>query len=213
MCYYHFMDGENLNLGAMEFFILALVGKAGLKSLYELRKQAGLEPGGIRSAMDALEERELISRSGPGKRRRRELALTDTGNLLLEENWQHCLREYPEGDAVLRAAFVAWVMAGPLATAVYMNDVGQSRRERAQQMNQEAELMKNSKMEPLSGYAWMRISNEAHRQSAESEAFLSMSGSIQEYLSKLQASQAGQQPSLRDSPATAPQNNDHAWQV
>jgi DNA-binding MarR family transcriptional regulator len=164
----------------MEFFILALIGRVGLKSLYELRQQAGLEPGGIRSAMKTLENAELISRTAPGKRRRRDLTLTSTGRAVLEGSWPGCLREYPDADAVLRAAFVAWVMGSPGAAAAYLNHVGRSRREKMQQMKYDEEHLKRSQTGPLSSYAWMRISHEVHRRGAESEAFLSMSGSIAE---------------------------------
>lgn len=164
----------------MEFFILALVGRIGLKSLYELRQNAGLEPGAIRSAMKTLESLRLVSRTVPGKRRRRELALTADGSDVLERSWQQCLRDYPDPEAVLRAAFVAWVMGSPAAAAAYLNHMGQSRRERAQQMKHEEEYLNRSKPEPLSGYAWMRASHEVHRRGAESEAFLLMSGFIEE---------------------------------
>lgn len=171
------------DVGAMEFFILALVGRVGLKSLYELRRDAGLEPGGISSAMKTLENGQLISRKDPGKRRRRDLTLTSAGSELLERFWQDCLREYPNTDAVLRAAFVAWVMAGPGAAASYLNRVSKSRREMTQLIKHEEENLKDlrrSQTGPLSGYAWMRISHEVHRRGAESEAFLSMSGFIEE---------------------------------
>jgi DNA-binding MarR family transcriptional regulator len=175
-------------LGAMEFFILALVGRVGLRSLYELRSQAGLEPGAIRSAMKTLETGELISRTDPGKRRRRDLTLTPEGSALLERFWQDCLREYSDAEAVLRAAFVAWVMASPAAAALYLNRIGRSRQEKMQQMRYEEEHSRRFQTGPLSSYAWMRISHEVHRRGAESEAFLSMSGFIEER-SKLDASQ------------------------
>jgi DNA-binding MarR family transcriptional regulator len=167
----------------MEFFILALVEKVGLKSLYELRQHAGLEPGGIRSAMKTLEDAKLISRTDPGRRRRRDLALTQDGSAVLERSWPECLRNHADADAVLRAAFVAWLMDSPVTAASYLSHVGQSRRERAQQMQQEADYLKRCETGPLSGYAWMRISHEVHRRSAESAAFLSMGGFIEERFS------------------------------
>jgi DNA-binding MarR family transcriptional regulator len=170
-------------LGAMEYFVLALIGRIGLKSLYELRQQAGLEPGGIRSAMKTLETGKLISRTDPGKRRRRELTVTSAGNAIIERSWQGCLRDYSDADAVLRAALVAWIMGSPVAAASYLNHIGESRWERAQQMKQEEEHLKRSQSGPLSSYAWMRISHEVHRRGTESEAFLSMSGFIEEHFS------------------------------
>jgi|SRR6185437_6277910 len=183
------MDEQILNLGMtmgpMEFFLLALVGKVGLKSLYDLRQQAGLEPGGIRSAMKTLEDNRLVSRSDPGKRRRRDLVVTALGRAFLDRSWQHCLRKYPDGEAVLRSAMVAWVMDGPGAAATYLVDVSHSRLQGAQQMNKDAQHLKNSQNGPLSGYVWMRISNEAHRRGAESEAFQSISRFLfEEYFDK-----------------------------
>lgn len=165
----------------MEYFILALVGKVGLRSLYELRQEAFLEPGGIRSAIKALEDEKLLSRTAPGKRRRRELTLTPAGNAFLDHSWQSSLREYGDAEAVLRAALVAWLMDGPATAAAYLKQMGQSRLERAQRMRDVQEHVKCSKRELLSSYAWMRASLEAHRRSAESEAFLSMSGFIMEH--------------------------------
>jgi DNA-binding MarR family transcriptional regulator len=176
------IDGGDL--GAMEFFILALVGRIGLKSLYELRQQASLEPGAIISAMKMLENNGLVSRADPGKRRRRDLSLTAAGSALLERSWQACLREYPDADAVLRAAVVAWVMGSPAAAAFYLRDIGRSRREKVQRVKYEEEHLKSSQTGPLSSYGWMRISHEVHRRSAESDAFLSMSGFIEEHFSK-----------------------------
>ncbi len=181
------MDQENLpreeGLGAMEFFLLALVGKTGLRSVYELRQHASLEPGAMRSAMERLEAAQLISRTEPGKRRRRELALTAEGSFLLEHRWPNCLREYPDADAILRAAFVGWAMAGADAAAMYLRAMASARQQGAGEMSRTATYLKPSKAEALPSYLWMRASQEAHRRSSEGEAFLSMSRSIEESLS------------------------------
>ena len=71
----------------MEFFILALIARMGLTSLYDIRESAGLQPGGIRFSLDQLEKRGWITRSEPGRRRRRDLALTADGRELLERSW------------------------------------------------------------------------------------------------------------------------------
>ncbi len=167
-------------LGVMELFIMTLVGKLGLKSLYELRQQAGLEPGGIRSAMRTLEKEKLISRTDPGKRHRRDLALTTAGSAFLEQFWRQCDRDYPDAEAVLRAAFVAWVMDCPAHAVAYLEKIGQSRRERTQLMQHEQESLKRSQTGPVSSYAWMRLETEAHRRRAESDAFVSISLSLKE---------------------------------
>ena len=171
-------DGPGL--GPMEFFLLALIGRRKLTSLYSLRTQAALEAGAIRPALTRLERNEMITREDPGRRRRRALALTERGKSLLENSWPNCLREEIDAEAVLRAGMVAWLMDGPAAAADYLRRIAGVRGQKAQKMMNEAVHLERSQTEPLSSYAWMRASYEAHRRRAESEAFLSMSRSIEE---------------------------------
>ncbi len=175
----------------MEFFILALIGMMKLTSLYAFREQAALEPGAIRSALDHLQRNELITRADPGRRRRRDLALTGAGRSVLENSWPNCLREDIDAEAVLRAAMVAWFMDRPAAAADYLYRVAGVREQRAQQMMNDAAHLERSQTGPLSSYAWMRTSLEAHRRSAEGEAFLLMSRSIKERLSRSVNQKAG----------------------
>ena len=63
----------------MEYFILALIGRANLTSLYDFQQKAGLQPGGIRSALKRLEEFGLIHRAESSTRRRRNLSLSLEG--------------------------------------------------------------------------------------------------------------------------------------
>lgn len=164
----------------MELFILVLIGPMALTSLYALKDEAGLEPGGIRAALARLENDELITRGDPGRRRRRDLALTPAGISVLQNSWKGCLRDHGDAESVLRSALVAWLMGGPAAAADYLDHVAELRRERAQQMMNDAAHLEHSQTRPLSSYAWMRASQEAHRRRAESETFLSMSRSIRE---------------------------------
>ena len=89
----------------MEFFILVLIGPMGLTSLYALKDQAGLEPGGIRAALTDLLNDELITRADPGRRRRRNLALTESGYGALQNRWKDCLHDHGDAESVLRSAF------------------------------------------------------------------------------------------------------------
>ncbi len=168
------------DLGPMEFFILVLIGPMGLTSLYAFKDEAGLEPGGIRAALTRLEDRHLITRADPGRRRRRNLEVTESGYAALQNFWKDCLRDYGDAESVLRSAFVAWVMGGPAPAADYLNRIAEFRRERAQQIMNDAAHLEHFQTRPLSSYAWMRASQEAHRRRGESEAFLSMSLSIRE---------------------------------
>jgi hypothetical protein len=85
-----------------------------------------------------------------------------------------------DSEAVLRAAFVSWVMDGPRAAAGYLYEVGKVRQEQAERMNCESEYLERSQKGPASSYRWMRAALEAHRRKAEGEAFVSMSRSIEE---------------------------------
>jgi DNA-binding MarR family transcriptional regulator len=164
--------------GAMEFFILALIEKVGLTSLYAFRERAGLQPGGIRFSLDRLEGWGWISRAEMGRRRRRDLALTTAGREVLERSWADCLQDYADGESILRSAFVAWVMAGTECSADYLKRTGESRRGKAEEAKLEAEHRDQSQKDPLSAYGWMRVLSEAHRREAESQAFLSISQSL-----------------------------------
>lgn len=168
------------NRGPMEFFILALIGRLGLGSLYELKQEVGLQPGGIRSALKLLVDANLIVRADEGKRRRRDMALTQDGVSVLADSWRDCLLMEMDSESVLRAAFVAWMMEGPRSAAGYLRGVGKVRQEMAEPMNYESDYLERSQKGPASSYSWMRVSLEARRRHAEGDAFLSMSRSIEE---------------------------------
>jgi DNA-binding PadR family transcriptional regulator len=166
------------DLSVMECFILALIGKLGLTSLYAFRKEAGLEPGGIRSALRHLEERGFISHAQPGRRMRRALALTAAGRAQLEHSWTRYLRERTDAETVLRTAFLAWVMDGPGHAAAYLRSTGDIGKGKAQETANQAEHLERRQKDALSGYAWMRTLLEAHRRNAESAAFSSIGESL-----------------------------------
>jgi len=159
----------------MEFFILGLIAKMGLTSLYAFRQEAELEPGGIRSALETLEKRHLITRAEPGFRNRREMKLTPEGNEFFNRFWTQCLRPHADAESVLRSALVAWFMESPGAAAAYLESTAETRRGTADEARMRAKYMQGSQTDPLSTYIWMRILTEAHRRRAEAEAFLSFS--------------------------------------
>ncbi len=167
-------------LGAMEYFILALVGQAGLNSMYELQQRAGLQPGGIRPALLRLETLGLITRADAGARRRRNLSLTDKGQDLLNQTWRMCMRDYPDSESVLRAACVCLLMGGPEWADMYLGGQAGLRESDAKEKSMEAERLRATRRDPLSTYAWMRSLTEAQRRGAESEAFSQLSLTLKE---------------------------------
>jgi DNA-binding MarR family transcriptional regulator len=171
----------NVEPGVMDCFILALIGKMNLTSLYAFRQEAELEPGGIRSALKHLEERDLITRAEPGTRMRRDMALTEAGRTFLDDSWKMCLREYADSESVLRAAWVASVMSDLGQAAIYLQRMGEKRHMEASETRKKAEhLERKNKTSSLFDYRWMRTWTEADQRGAESEAFLLISRSVWE---------------------------------
>ena len=159
----------------MEYFILALIGKAGLTSLYDFQQRAGLQPGGIRSALGRLESWQLITRGESSARRRRAMSLTAEGMDFLNRTWQRCLGERTDTEGVLRAACVALLMSTPKHAIGYLQNLASDRRSTAQERSMEVEKLQKTRKDPLSTYAWMRALTEAQRRSAESTAFSQLS--------------------------------------
>ena len=172
---------EIVEPGVMDCFILALIGKMNLTSLYAFRQEADLEPGAVRSPLKHLEERALITRAQPGARMRRDMALTEAGWRALEGSWKTCLREHADSESVLRAAWVASVMSHPEQAAAYLQEMGEKRQIEAHDTKTKAEhLERQTKTSSLFEYRRMRTWTEACRRSAESQAFLSISRSLGE---------------------------------
>lgn len=167
-------------LSAMEYFILALIDRAGLTSLYAFQRKAGLQPGGIRSALTRLEELHLIRRAESAARRLREMSLTEEGVGFLEATFLNCLRNYPDTESVLRAAFVVLLMGRVDKSAGYLQGVALLRKAAAKEKHMKAEVFRQPKMDPLSTYAWMRAQCEAQRRNSEYEAFSALSQLLKE---------------------------------
>lgn len=158
----------------MEMFILALIGKAGLTSLYAFQQQAGLQPGGIRPALERLEKQNLIERAESSSRQRRDFSLTDEGSRYLDAAWRRCLADHSETEAVLRAVCIALLMGAAVEAASYLQSLATTRRYAAEVKSMEAEQQGKTQKDPLSAYTWMRVVTEARRRNAESEAFLEL---------------------------------------
>jgi len=105
----------------MELFLLGVVTRGKLRSMYELQRTAGLEPGGIRPALRRLEKQELLVRSKEARRRRRLIEVTEKGRQVLEQQWSKCIQPYPDAESVLRAAGLAVLMGQPQSAGSYLN--------------------------------------------------------------------------------------------
>lgn len=162
------------DFSAMEYYILALIGRAKLTTLYAFRQEAGLEPGAVRSALRNLEAERLVERAEASIRQRRDMALTDEGRRFLETSWPSGMREYADSESVLRAATVALLMGESEAAAKYLERMAESSRTKAVEARMKAKYLEDAKSDPLSAYGWMRVLSETHRRDADSMAFASM---------------------------------------
>lgn len=160
--------------GAMEYFVLALIGRADLTTLYAFRQRAGLEPGAVRSALKNLGAEHLIERGEEGRRRRRDLALTEEGRRFLAATWTAGMREYADSEAVMRMATVARLMGDSSAATKYLERMAGTYRSKAVEARMRAESLNHSQSDPLSAYGWMRVLSEAHRRDADSVALAQM---------------------------------------
>lgn len=167
--------------GAMEFFLLALIAKAEVKSLYAFQRRAGLEPGGIRPALRRLEHARCITRAESGARRRRDFSLTGRGINFLNQNWTRALRDYPDGESVLRAACVALLMNDLQMAEAYLQGMADGRQSGATGKFMDAERLKTKGLDPLNAYAWMRALTEAQRRDGESHSFSQLGQFIKEH--------------------------------
>jgi DNA-binding MarR family transcriptional regulator len=107
----------------MPLFVLALVSKGGLNTLYTLQHQAGLQPGGVQPVLRQLEKEGLLQRSAEGKRRRRVMVVTDKGKETLAAYWRSCLGFYMDVESVLRAATTSLLMCDPREAYCYLRSI------------------------------------------------------------------------------------------
>ena len=154
----------------MEYFILALVDREGLNSLYLFYKHAGLQPGGIRPALARLEKLKLVERAESARRQKRSISITAEGKDVLKTNWSSCLNDSNDSESVLRAVCVALLMEQPDEARCYAMAVRTRRLNVGREKELEAKQLHKVQEGPLSIYAWMRALTDARRREAEGEA-------------------------------------------
>jgi DNA-binding MarR family transcriptional regulator len=111
------------NYSAMDFFVLAMISRGGLHSLYDLQQEAGLQPGGIHPVLKKLEQEGFLERSEQQKRRKRLMTVTKVGEHFLREEWHDCQDDYGDVQSVLRAATVGILMGDATRTCRYLLEI------------------------------------------------------------------------------------------
>jgi hypothetical protein len=120
----------------MEMFLMAAISRGGLKTLYAFQRAAGLQPGSLAPVINSLIGAGLLTRSEGGKRGRRPMELTESGERVLIHEWKNSLDAYREVESILRSVTVALWM-GDLATALsilFESAVDRTRRQGPQRL-------------------------------------------------------------------------------
>jgi DNA-binding PadR family transcriptional regulator len=157
------------NFHTLEYYLLALLAKTDLRSLYDFHQKAFVEPGSIRISLERLEANGFITRAESSYRNRREFSITNAGRQFLEENWQKCLRPYPYAYAIMRAAIVALFMNHPLRAATYLEGQQRLAETNADRAQRNLEVLRQSSQspKPLISYRFMRAKLVSERRTVE----------------------------------------------
>jgi DNA-binding MarR family transcriptional regulator len=143
-------------LTVLEFFLLALISKGGVNTVYDLRENVGLTWGGIRPSLLRLERWGLVTRSESGKRRRREFQLTPSGEEALEAGWKELVFIATDAEVdlntVVRAVWIARQFH-PMEAASIAGNAAYKREQAATELvkSQPASMPE----EPVEIYHWM----------------------------------------------------------
>ena len=150
----------------MPFFLLAVVSRGGLNTLYDLQHHAGLQPGGVQPVLRQLERDGLLRRSEEGKRRRRAMVVTDKGEETLAAHWRTCLGFYMDVESVLRAATTSLLMGDQKTAYRYLQSVADDYKCRS---GGARATDPDARASPLDWYAFMRRHWETSRLQSAAE--------------------------------------------
>lgn len=124
----------------MGIFLMAVISRGGLNTLYAFQQAAGLQPGSINHVTKGLETAGLLNRSESAKRGRRAMALTEAGERFLAEEWRKGLVASREIESVLRSATVA----------LLMGDIGEASRFLSESITRRPPLQSHQELETIS---------------------------------------------------------------
>jgi hypothetical protein len=110
---------DQLRLTAMQVFVLAMIARAGVRTLYEF-KAAGLSTGAVGGPISTLLKQCLLSKTKDGAGRQT-LSITRSGVAALEAQWQDLLEEVPvDVYAAFRGFWVACLMGSPAEASLFL---------------------------------------------------------------------------------------------
>lgn len=159
-------------------FVLASISRGGLHSLYELQRGVGLQPGGIQPVLRRLERDGLVKRAPQERRRRRLITVTAEGERVLNAEWHHALRDYPDPESVLRAATIATLMGDREAAKGYLRGIASVYEQGVPSPPSGGSDQKPQSRVEL--YAFMRLAWEAARRRCCAEVFRQIARKMEE---------------------------------
>jgi DNA-binding MarR family transcriptional regulator len=153
-------------LKPIEIFLLVAVGKLGLRTLYELKRVAGLEPGSIRGLIAQLERQGLLVRSDHKERRgARPMELTADGRACIANHWMQSLNPNKEMESLLRSATVALAMGDASVASKFLRQSMSARERHRGPLEVSAATLRKGPVEfhaeAREIYAWRRRAFEA----------------------------------------------------
>ncbi len=160
----------------MELFLLGVVTHGKLRSMYELQRTAGLEPGSIQPALRRLEKQELLVRSKETRRRRRLIEATEKGRQVLEQHWRGSLRTFADVESILRAAGIAVLMGAPGEASSYLNFMANEYDQKSP--SEQTRLAISQSASPVQWYGFMRALWQTRRHQSAAGAFRDIANSL-----------------------------------
>lgn len=169
--------------GPMTLFLMAVIGRGGLNTLYALQRKAELQPGSIRQVLEHLVKAGLLNRSEVEQRghRRRTMELTEAGEALLEGEWKNNLDAKREMESVLRGATVALLM-NDIGEA--MNFLHRSAFERVRRQGPRELGPISPETTPMDLHAAMREVYESRRREMEADVLRKFADNLMEVANK-----------------------------
>jgi DNA-binding MarR family transcriptional regulator len=165
------------NYGAMDFFVLAMVSRGGLHSLYDLQQKVGLQPGGIHPVLKKLEQAGFLGRSKQERRRRRLMTVTQEGEHFLNEAWHECQDDYGDVESVLRAATVGILMGDVPRTCRYLLEIA---KQHDKAVPGAQEMPKKKGLSDVEWYQHVRWHWESSRRKSAASVFREIAKELEE---------------------------------
>ena len=173
---------DSLPLSPMAVFIMALITKAGAKTLYQLKTLGALSYGGIRPTLQGLQEHGYLSKAASeGDLGKKALAATSAGLKAFEETWRWSLGEAVRGDVdtILRLAWVAHTMGEKDMARTFLGSAADFRRKELETLSD-----KSIGSTPAMSYRRLRTVAARHQSQGEADLLEKFSHSLDEYFTK-----------------------------